>query len=398
MREIKWNILYPDGKTKIRLPSRPRGRDDDQNQLLKFLRNVTPKTPRKKKQPRAANGGKSAGDRRQRVMVKMMYGNDKAAHQKFLKEYMSQENKKGVDEKPEIFCREGNVTDYESRMTGRHFKLIVSPESQDVPMEQFVRTYMEKVSAELGVKFDWAAAVHNDTGHRHAHILINGKDTDGRMLKRPFPKDFVRHRAREIARNIATSSVGLRSKKEMTEAFERSIASNRWTVHDQKIAEMSGKGNAIMAHSAGNDTKRRLDHLVKIGIAELSKGRYTLEKNWDETLRITGRYNSFLSARETLKNTSMTELRLWNGDEASVIGTVRKRFCLNDEFVNDNAIVIENEKGAWFVPLFAPPKDGIEGSVVTVSAKRGSKGRVSAEIKQDTPKTKVNRNEARASR
>jgi hypothetical protein len=64
-------------------------------------------------------------------------------HRKFLTQYLPQENKSRVTEKPQLFGYAGDgagggedpVTAYQGRMTGRHFKFIISPENQRADAE-----------------------------------------------------------------------------------------------------------------------------------------------------------------------------------------------------------------------------------------------------------------------
>ena len=54
---------------------------------------------------------------RQLCVVKMRYGTDKAAHVKFLREYLPQENRREITEKPRVFSTdEQAVRDYEKHM------------------------------------------------------------------------------------------------------------------------------------------------------------------------------------------------------------------------------------------------------------------------------------------
>src|SRR5262249_43283034 len=66
----------------------------------------------------------------------------------------------------------------------RHlFKVIVSPE-KDLEMMPYVRRLMtEKIEPDLGRKVQWVAIEHRNTGQRHAHLLIRGRDAEGKELR-----------------------------------------------------------------------------------------------------------------------------------------------------------------------------------------------------------------------
>jgi hypothetical protein len=100
-----------------------------------------------------------------------------------------------VKEKPELFntgiADEDYPDEYSRAMTGRHFKFIISPESPRV---------------------DIPAAVHTDTDHPHAHLLINGKDRDGREAR--FEKLFITQTMREMVLTTSFISVTLNPRKD----------------------------------------------------------------------------------------------------------------------------------------------------------------------------------------
>ena len=317
------------------------------------------------------------------VTFKMNYSNKLESHKKFLKYYMTQENKDAIIEKPVLFGKDNTSTveSYEDRMTDRHFKFILSPESPNVPLKEFTRTFMEKISKELKIDFDYLASIHTDTAHPHVHIVINGNDLQGKTLNKPFPPGFIQRRAHEISSQIATAMIGERTAEQRRESYQRSFTSTRFTQHDQKIKDLVGSG--LTLKNVSDETQKRLAHLVKIKVATFSNGVFTLEKNWDNTLKTVGRYNSFLKAREELKFTMPTDLELFQ--TGKITGTVRKIYSLNDEFENDNAIVIEDEKTkrAYFVPLFKPISTKNEGKNCTVKMEMNSKGRITPKIEYE---------------
>jgi hypothetical protein len=127
--------------------------------------------------------GLSALSTQQMCVVKLNIGKEKTAHTRFIREYLPQENKKQVLEKPDLFS-DGPVDpsfldSYYKTMTDKHFKFIISPESQAVNCEALTKTLVKRLEALVGKKFSWMAAVHTDTGHTHAHLLINGVDKNG---------------------------------------------------------------------------------------------------------------------------------------------------------------------------------------------------------------------------
>ena len=375
--------------------------DDDAAQLKKLYGKLAPRGAHFSKSGGGLSGGGSHrgwdpdGDK-QFVMVKMRYSDKLDSHQKFLEEYITQEKKEGVAVKPVVFTGRLNpfarggerrvvygdeaVEDYKSRMTGRHYKFIISPDSKDVPMEQFTTAFMHRMQAEMGFRLDWIAAVHTDTGHPHVHILINGKTADGLEPSRLFRKDFIRHRCRTIASEITTNMIGPRTDEQKKAYKDSSTRALRWTTLDQQILEAEKDGVVVPANEFMN---RRLDFLKTKDLAQFKDGKYILDKKWDEILVNTGRYNSFLEAREELKFTDKANLELFSGS-GKIKGKITKLYCMNEEWQHNNGLLVEDGKGkAWFVPLFNPPSVKLAGKSVIIENVANSKGLLTPKIQID---------------
>ena len=376
--------------------------DDDAAQLKKLYGKLAPRGAHFSKS--GGGGFSGAGSYRgwdpdgdkQFVMVKMRYSDKLDSHQKFLEEYITQEKKEGVAVKPVVFTGKFNpfasggerkvvygqeaLEEYKSKMVGRHYKFIISPDSKDVPMEQFTTAFMHRMQAEMGFRLDWIAAVHTDTGHPHVHILINGKTADGLEPSRLFRKDFIRHRCRTIASEITTNMIGPRTDEQKKAYKDSSTRALRWTTLDQQILEAEKDGVVVPANEFMN---RRLDFLKTKDLAQFKDGKYILDKKWDEILVNTGRYNSFLEAREELKWTDKANLELFSG-KGKIQGKVTKLYCMNEEYQHNNGILVEDGKGqAWFVPLFNPPPAQFAGKNVIIENQANSKGLLVPKIQLD---------------
>ena len=376
--------------------------DDDAAQLKKLYGKLAPRGAHFSKS--GGGGFSGAGSYRgwdpdsdkQFVMVKMRYSDKLDSHQKFLEEYITQEKKEGVEVKPVVFTGKLNpfasggerkvvygqeaLEEYKSKMVGRHYKFIISPDSKDVPLEQFTTAYMHRIQREMGMRLDWLAAVHTDTGHPHVHILINGKTADGLEPSRLFRKDFIRHRCRTIASDIATNMIGPRTDEQKKIAREKIFEALRWTPNDQHIQEASQDGLVVPANEF---MRRRLDFLTTKGLAQFKDGKYILDKKWDEILVNTGRYNSFLEAREELRFTDKANLELFSGS-GKIKGKITKLYCMNEEWQHNNGLLVEDGKGkAWFVPLFNPPSVKLAGKSVIIENVANSKGLLTPKIQID---------------
>lgn len=391
---------------KMSVPKKTRSLDAsrEMNKLLRetaWLLNSPPKKKRKKDERLKA---RRAGDRKQPCVAKMYYGDDKSLHKNFLRKYMPQKDKDEVpeEEKPRLFNGEYDVVPdselerYESGMAGRHFKWILSPESQDVPMKVLARSFIRRLEVATGFRLSWLAAIHTDTGHIHAHILINGIDRrTGREIK--FPKEVVRNLARTFAMDDCTKLVGRRTEAQVQAAKSRLPLAKYWTRLDEEI---KNSARAIPPEQAGcgeeweslvtaqtDEMRRRLETLLEMGLAaRVGKNRpsvYRLERNWEKTLRAVGRFNTFLQARKDLRYVSKGVLERFSADafpdkkSARAQGIVTLRYVMDDEGVWNNAIVVENkaENRAWYVPLWKKPDESIIGRAVTLSLEPSKTGR-----------------------
>ena len=377
--------------------------DDDAAQLKRLYGKLAPRGAHFSKVKNIPTGNFGSGSRgwnpesnKQFVMVKMRYSNKLDSHQKFLEEYITQEKKEGVKVKPVVFTGKLNpfasggerkvvygqeaLEEYKSKMVGRHYKFIISPDSKDVPLEQFTTAYMHRIQREMGMRLDWLAAIHTDTGHPHVHILINGKTLDGLEPPRLFRKDFIRHRCRTMASELVTNIVGPRTEEQKAAYKEASTRALRWTPHDQHIQEAARDGVVV----PGNEfMRRRLDFLTTKGLAQFKDGKYILDRKWGEILVNAGRYNSFLEAREELKWTDKANLELFSG-KGKIRGKVTKLYFMNEEHQHNNGLLVEDGRGrAWFVPLFNPPQERLSGKPVVIENVSNSKGLLVPNIRLD---------------
>lgn len=61
-------------------------------------------------------------------------------------------------------------------------KVILSPGVQGVDMERYTREVLKATGREKGLDLDWRAVVHRNTDHDHAHVIVYGKDKNGREV------------------------------------------------------------------------------------------------------------------------------------------------------------------------------------------------------------------------
>jgi hypothetical protein len=327
----------------------------------------------------------------QLCVVKLNIGKDKTAHTRFIREYLPQENKKQVIEKPALFNDTAVdprfLDSYRAAMTDKHFKFIISPENPAVNCEALTKTLVKRLEAVMGKKFSWMAAVHTDTGHPHAHLLINGTDKNGEDVY--FDKTLIKKTIREMSRQICTSMIGKRTAEEIRQSISMAYRSQRYCFIDDAIKDRekaltntSGQFESFVSAAGDDLMRKRLFFFTELGFAERKKINdrevFYLERDWKKKLKDIGRYNSFLDARGSLLGTATYDLEKYTAETGPVRGTVTKLYKMNDEDSWNNAILIENKaiKKAWYVPLHFTPDDALLNTNVKCSLKTLQTGRL----------------------
>ena len=229
-----------------------------------------------------ANARRGIFSRQQLCVAKMRIGFSKSTHMEFLEEYLSRQKKKDVLEKPEIFSEEAVdaafVEDYKKNMSGLHFKWIISPENPGVDCKSLVRTLIKRMELVTGYKFMWLGAVHTNTSHPHAHLLINGIDRNGKVVD-CFRKTFLKQTVRKMCRQICTELKGLRTLEEIEASKKRLPLANRYCALDARIETYSfldrknqDKDFPVTVRSQDGAMFNRLCHLEELGLARRRRG------------------------------------------------------------------------------------------------------------------------------
>ena len=87
------------------------------------------------------------------------------------------------------------------------YHLIVSPRDGDrLDMARFTRELMRQVERDTDRHLDYVAAIHYNTAHPHAHLVIRGRDLQERDLY--FTKSYLYYGLRYRAMELATSYLG----------------------------------------------------------------------------------------------------------------------------------------------------------------------------------------------
>lgn len=261
---------------------------------------------------KSAEGTSHAADPRQRVIVKAHYykhagggGAALRAHGRYVErdgverdaaegqahaDYLSREGAHGFyDAKADGVDGRARLAAW-SREDGRHFRVIVSPENGEAigDLAGYTREVMARAAADLGRPLDWVAVNHWDTDNPHTHIVLRGRDGSGRPLS--LPDAFIKHRFRDIARDVASERIGPRSTDDERRARDREIRAHRVTGLDRRIAEeldperrtrMAALGRGLGDPALAAAMKVRLVELTRLGLAtEGKRGTFTVAPDW----------------------------------------------------------------------------------------------------------------------
>lgn len=233
--------------------SKKRPKDNSGKELEKLLKEIElltrplPAKKKKKKKKTESGGGRSnyswTTSRKQLCIIKCNYEKDSMKkHKAFLKFYMPQKNKETVENKPVLFnaiediVSAKTLSDYEFNIMDKmFFRFVISPKRQDVPIKLLVRLFIKTVEKMTGYELYWFAAEHNDTLQKHCHLLINGKDKNGKEVH--FDKSFFRSEFRVILQDLCTEMMGMRTDYEIQQDKEDRLRAKRWIKLDNDIKD-----------------------------------------------------------------------------------------------------------------------------------------------------------------
>jgi type IV secretory pathway VirD2 relaxase len=180
-----------------------------------------------------------------------------------------------------------------AREDPRHFRLILAPEQGHglEDLRGYVREVMARAEAQLERPLQWVAVNHWNTDNPHTHMVLRGRDGDGKVLG--LPREFVKHGLRDIARDVATERLGPRSPDQDRAALDREVRAHRLTRLDRALETHLDPENKVRLTTLGRDNDpafaqalaSRVVELGRLRLAEeTSRGTYQLTQDWKERL------------------------------------------------------------------------------------------------------------------
>lgn len=263
-----------------------------------------------------------------------------------------------------------------------HFRLIVSPEDANemTNMKGFVRDMMADMETDLDTRLDWAAAIHHDTGHTHAHVVLRGKRDNGQDLV--IPRAYMSHGMRERAEALVTMELGPETRLEQDRKLAREAQAYRLTRIDRHLLKQASKDHIIalsdsparyrQLHSARLRTLQRMELAEKAG-----RGKWKLDPRLETTLKqlsergdIIKTMNKALQGRSGRRFDSSAIFDKGDPGTRTVTGAIIRRGITGEAHDTAYAIIDALDGRAIYAEL--GEADGLsdlkQGAIVTLSA------------------------------
>jgi uncharacterized protein DUF3363 len=151
------------------------------------------------------------------------------------------------------------------------------------------------------------AVDHFNTGHPHTHIVIRGRDDQGKDLV--MARDYIAHGVRARAQSLITLELGPESEVERTQKLFNEVGQERLTRLDRSLMARAKDGILVVAsEQEQNPVQRilrvgRLKTLERLGLAEeRQQGVWALDPRTDAKLRqLSDRADKFKMMQRALK-------------------------------------------------------------------------------------------------
>jgi type IV secretory pathway VirD2 relaxase len=194
-----------------------------------------------------------------------------------------------------------NHRDFAERCEGdrHHFRFIVSPEDAErlSDLKAYTRDLVARAERDLGTKLDWVAIDHWNTDNPHVHLIVRGKDDDGRDLV--IARDYIRQGLRARAAHLATLELGQRSDLEIRHDLAMQVDADRWTKLDRVIAREAAQHDGLVdlrpstgPHANGHARSvmlGRMQKLERLGLAKsVGPAQWHLSENAEPVMRALG--------------------------------------------------------------------------------------------------------------
>ena len=235
--------------------------------------------------------------RQQRVAFKSSYVSPSKLRRHIT--YLGRDSAGADGKKPEVFTEQGKEVPSQPMDNERRiYRFILSPENGDrLDMKQFTREFMEQYEEASGKNLHWFAAVHYNTAHPHAHIVVRGVNQEGERFF--LSKGLLNTQARELACELATHHLLLRTDREIAAQLSRDLVSTRFTGIDRSIHSNLERSGFFIPLTVVQ--QKRLEFLEReLNLAHRTSSKtFQLDPKWKQTLEYNGRQHDIIHTIES---------------------------------------------------------------------------------------------------
>jgi type IV secretory pathway VirD2 relaxase len=200
----------------------------------------------------------------------------------------------------ELDAADGRAFLERGREDRHQFRFIVAPEdgAEYQDLKPLIRRLITQAEMDLGTKLDWVAVDHFNTGHPHSHVLVRGKDDQGKDLI--IAREYITKGLRQRAVDLVNLDLGPRTDSEIMRSNLREISQERFTGIDRRLLRaVDHDGLVSPRHRDGVERSLRagrLATLARMGLAdEEQRGRWRLTENLEPMLRAMGRRGDIIA-------------------------------------------------------------------------------------------------------
>src|SRR5438128_9190299 len=133
---------------------------------------------------------------------------------------------------------------------------------------------MRQMEEDLGTRLDWVAVDHFNTGHPHSHVIVRGRDEQGKDLI--IAQDYITDGVRLRAQERATLELGPETDRELRAKLRAEVSAERFTRIDRAVLAEAEDGVLDLRPEAGR-VRGNFDRLLRVGRLQMLE-RYGLAK------------------------------------------------------------------------------------------------------------------------
>ena len=348
---------------------------------------------------RAAVGLIDPGGRR--VIVKARYTRivrgDLGAARAHLK-YIVRDGVARDGEPGRLYSRDSDAADpaaflARSERDAHQFRFVVSADegARLSDLKPFIRDLVAQMERDLDTRLDWVAVDHFNTGHPHTHIVVRGRDDQGRDLV--MARDYISHGVRARAQSLITLELGPETDLEKLRKRYNEVGQERLTALDRSLTARARDNLLAVTNTDVADPEQhalraqRLKTLERLGLArERTRGVWQLDPHLEAKLRQLGeRADKFKMMQRALKQAgierSAMAMALFEGGprKAPLIGRVIE-VGMVDEITDRTWVVIDGADGrVHYAELgrLRPEESPVRSTIVVLSSHALTEGRPS---------------------